>query len=253
MNRYVALLITLLLPLTVQAEIIGQSVRYTHEGEAFEGYLAFNEALGADQPAVIIIHDWDGLGEYEKTRARMLARQGYAAFAVDLFGEGIRPESIDQRRALTGALYADRTRMRALLEAGLDAAGSHDAVDPANAVTIGYCFGGAAALEWARAGGDLAGFVSFHGGLGTPDGQDYRQTSAPVLILHGSNDSVAPMSDVAALATQLDADAVDYRMEIYGGARHAFTDWDNAERYDPAADLQSWQTLGDFLGQTLGR
>ena len=238
-------------PAIAQAEIVTETVRYSHGDQAFEGYAAYNSALGEGQPTVIILHDWDGLGDYEKARAEMLAQAGYAAFAVDLFGEGVRPESIERRRELTNALYADRDRMRALMEAGLGAAGDQSAIDIDTAVAIGYCFGGASALEWARAGSDLEGFVSFHGGLGTPDGQSYEQVQAPLLVLHGSNDQIAPMSAVADLATRLDEDGVDYDMEIYGGARHAFTDWHASERYDADADLKSWAAMMDFLGQAL--
>lgn len=251
--RAMATALVALIPGLVQAEIVSEAVSYSHEGESFEGYAAYNEAFGSDQPTVIIIHDWDGLGDYEKARAEMLARQGYAAFAIDLFGEGVRPERIERRRELTNALYADRERMRALMDAGLSAADGEAAMDTDAAVAIGYCFGGAAVLELARSGATMEGFVSFHGGLNTPDGQDYTQVQSPLLILHGSNDQVAPMSDVAALSSRLDQDGADYRMEIYGGARHAFTDWEATERYDADADLQSWQTMMDFLGQALSQ
>ncbi|MEX0449062.1 dienelactone hydrolase family protein [Spiribacter sp. 221] len=235
----------------LHAEIVSKPVSYTHGDAAFEGYIAYNRALGDDQPTVVIVHDWDGLGEYERMRARMLAHEGYAAFAIDLFGEGVRPESIERRRELTGALYADRDRMRALIDSGMDAAFDQRATDIAKMVAIGYCFGGAVVLEMARAGLPLEGFVSFHGGLGTPEGQDYTDVQGELLILHGSNDAVAPMEDISSLADRLDADGVDYQIEIYGGARHAFTDWEAEDRYDPQADLKSWQALRTFLGDTL--
>jgi dienelactone hydrolase len=251
LHSVTAAAVMVLLPAIAQAEIVTETVRYSHGEQAFEGYAAYNSALGSEQPTVIIIHDWDGLGDYEKARAEMLAQAGYAAFAVDLFGAGVRPQSIERRRQLTNALYADRDRMRALMESGLDAADNQSAIGADTAVAIGYCFGGAAALEWARSGADLEGFVSFHGGLATPDGQTYEQVQAPLLILHGSNDQVAPMSDVADLAARLDEDSVAYDMEIYGGARHAFTDWHASQRYDASADLKSWAAMMDFLGQAL--
>mgnify|MGYP006439646407 CR=1 FL=1 len=243
--------IVAVLSAAAKAEIVTESVRYSHGGEAFEGYTAYNDALGDEQPTVIIVHDWDGLGDYEKTRAEMLARSGYAAFAIDLYGAGIRPERVERRRELTNALYADRARMRALMESGLEAAGTQQAMNTDNAVAIGYCFGGAAVLELARSGAALDGFVSFHGGLGTPKGQNYEQVAGPLLILHGSSDQVAPMSDVADLTSRLDEDGATYTMEIYGGARHAFTDWGAPDRYNASADLQSWATMERFLGQAL--
>ena len=241
----------LAVPQALHAEIVAEPVLYTHEDAAFEGYVAYNRALGENQPTVVIVHDWDGLGEYERARARMLAREGYAAFAIDLFGEGIRPERIDRRRELTGALYADRDRMRALVDAGMEAAFNQRATDIAEMAAIGYCFGGAVVLEMARAGLPLEGFVSFHGGLDTPEGQDYTDVQGDLLILHGSRDTVAPMADLSSLAEALDADGANYRIEIYGGARHAFTDWEAEDRYHPQADLQSWTALRGFLAETL--
>ena len=235
----------------LQAEMVAETVTYTHDDTAFEGYIAYNRSLGNRQPTVLIVHDWDGLGEYERTRARMLAREGYTAFAIDLFGAGVRPEAIERRRELTNALYADRDQMRTLVDAAMDAAFNHRATDIAEIVAIGYCFGGAVVLEMARAGMSLEGFVSFHGGLGTPKDQNYSRVQGDLLILHGSNDAVAPMEDVVTLTKTLDAESVDYRVEIYGGARHAFSDWEAEERYDPAADLQSWQALRTFLNKTL--
>ncbi|WP_119166068.1 dienelactone hydrolase family protein [Algihabitans albus] len=231
------------------AQIAGETVAYEIDGERFEGYVARNPALAGDLPVVVVIHDWDGLGAYEERRAEMLAEAGYAAIALDLYGAGIRPETLEERRARTGALYADRERMRRLMTGGIEAL-LGEGMDGERLVTMGYCFGGAAALELARSGAEALGFVSFHGGLGTPDGQDYGAVTAPVLILHGSADPVAPMSEVADLATRMDEAGVVHSMEIYGGADHAFTVWDG-ERYDGAADLASWETFLRFLDEQL--
>lgn len=230
--------------------IVGEAVVYEVGGAAYDGYYVRNSALGDDQPVVMIVHDWDGLGDYEKRRARMLAEQGYAAFAVDLYGRGIRPRTTEEKRVRSGALYKDRAEMRARLAGALAQVSRLDGADPERVVAIGYCFGGSAVLELARAGRDLDGFVSFHGGLSTPSGQDYRNVRGPLLILHGSQDSVAPMAEVARLAGELDRDGAAYTFEIYGGARHAFTEWDG-DRYQARADLASWDALMDFLETTL--
>ncbi|PWG64873.1 dienelactone hydrolase family protein [Spiribacter halobius] len=241
----------LAMPLAASAEIVSGNVVYEVDGERFEGYHARNTALGDDQPTVFIVHDWDGLTDYEKRRAEMLAEQGYAAFAVDMFGEGVRPESVDHRRALTGALYEDRERMRELVQAGLDAMAEQSGFDPDRVVAMGYCFGGTVTLEMARAGMDVDGFVTFHGGLGTPEGQDYGDVPAPILVLHGTRDQAVTMEDVTDLVGRLDAEGVDFRMELYGGARHAFTVF-GGDRYQPTADLRSWEALQDFLADRIG-
>lgn len=240
--------------LTARANITGESIVYTIDGQPYEGYFVRNEGFGDDQPIVMIIHDWNGLDDYEQRRAQMLAERGYAAFAVDLYGQGVRPTNVEESRAESGKLYADRETLRTRLFASLAAAQGMAGVDPDRVAVIGYCFGGAAALEFARAGADLDGFVSFHGGLETPEGQDYSQVQGPVLVLHGADDPVAPMTQVASLADAMTAGGVDFSMEIYGGARHSFTVWGadrDSSRYDPQADVQSWDAMLAFFAEEL--
>ncbi|TVQ55572.1 MAG: dienelactone hydrolase family protein [Rhodobacteraceae bacterium] len=212
---------------------------------AFEGY--FVPAEGEAQGLVVIVHDWDGLDAYEATRARMIAEMGYDAFALDLFGAGVRPDTLDGRRAATGALYADRAEMRARLTAGLEEA---QALSGAGAATVvmGYCFGGAATLELARSGlGEgIVGFVSFHGGVDTPEGQSWPADAAPVLILHGGADQNPSMADVAQLSVELEAAGVDYEIAVYAGAPHAFTVF-GSDRYRERADRLSWAAFSRFL------
>jgi dienelactone hydrolase len=139
--------------------------------------------------------------------------------------------------------------MRSLLNAALEAAKAQGA-DSANAVAMGYCFGGAAVLELARSGADLKGFVSFHGGLTTPEGQDYAQTKGKLLILHGTADTSVTMEHFAALAAALEEKGVAHEMITYGGAPHAFTVF-GTERYREDADKKSWRRFGEFLSETL--
>jgi dienelactone hydrolase len=224
----------------------GRAAPYQINGEEFEGYYV-SPAAGA--PLVLLIHDWDGLNAYEVKRAEMLSAMGYAVFAADLFGKGVRPDAMEERRRLTGALYQDRTRLRALLQGALAAASAQGGnID--NAVAIGYCFGGAVVLELARAGADLKGFVSFHGGLTTPGGQDYSQTKGSLLILHGSADTSVTMEHFAQLAVELEQAGVAHEMITYGGAPHAFTVFGEA-RYRKDADRKSWQRFNEYLAETL--
>jgi dienelactone hydrolase len=246
-----ATVLTVGLARVARADIVTESVVYTIDGQPYEGYFAINQGFGDNQPLVMIVHDWNGLDNYEMRRAQMLAEQGYAAFAVDLYGQGVRPRNPDESRAESGKLYADRPTMRARLLAGLTQAQQQSGVDGSRVVAMGYCFGGAAVLEMARAGMDVDGFVSFHGSFETPEGQNYTQTQGRILVLHGSDDPVAPMADVAQLAAELDADGVDFDMEIYGGVDHAFTVWSDGERYDGQADRKSWRSLLTFLAETI--
>lgn len=234
-----------------QAQIVSQNIVYEIDGEPYEGYFSINQGFGEDQPLVMLVHDWDGLGDYEKRRAQMLAERGYATFAVDLYGQGIRPATTEASRQQSGQLYGDRETMRERLFAGLEQAQMMPSVDPDRVAVIGYCFGGAATLEMARAGADLDGFVSFHGGLTTPEGQTYDAVAGPLLILHGSDDPVAPIEDVAQLVKELNGANAEYTVELYGGVDHAFTVWSDAERYDPDADLRSWDAMLSFFDVNL--
>lgn len=228
------------------AATAGEPVRYRVDGLEYEGWY---EPADASRGLVLIMHDWDGLTGYEVRRAQMLAELGYDVFAADLFGVGIRPTEVADRRQHTGELYADRARMRALMRGALGAAASVGA-DPSRAVAMGYCFGGAAVLELARSGAPLAGFASFHGGLGTPEGQDYSATVGTVLVYHGSADTAVTMQDFAQLATELEAARVPHEMTTYSDAPHAFTVF-GSDRYRERADTQSWSAFTAFLAETL--
>ncbi|MBE0503000.1 MAG: dienelactone hydrolase family protein [Desulfuromonadales bacterium] len=224
----------------------GRVIPYAVNDEKFEGYYV-SPAAGA--PLVLLVHDWDGLTDYEVKRAEMLEKMGYAVFAVDLFGKGIRPAAIEERQKVTGALYSDRNRMRALLQGGLAAAKSAGG-NVKNAVAMGYCFGGTAILELARSGAELKGFVAFHGGLETPAGQDYRQTKGKVLILHGTADSSVTMEHFANLAVELETAGISHEMITYSGAPHAFTVF-GSDRYRQDADEKSWKRFGEFFHEIL--
>ena len=178
----------------------------------------------------------------------MLAAEGYAVFAADLFGAGVRPTEVKDKRQHTGELYKDRAKMRALIQGALDTAQAQGA-NTGNAVVMGYCFGGAAVLEFARLGADLKGFATFHGGLKTPEGQDYSKTKGKVLVLHGTADTAITMDQFAALANELEQHGVAHEMITYGGAPHAFTVF-GSERYREDADKKSWKRFTEFLEET---
>jgi dienelactone hydrolase len=217
------------------------------DGETFEGYRA--QAKGDSKGLVLIVHDWDGLADYEVKRADMLAAMGYDAFAVDLFGKGNRPAEVAARKKETGRLYEDRARMRRLLLGGLEEARK---AGDGKVVVMGYCFGGAAALELARSGkaGGVSGYASFHGGLTTPEGQAYPSDTPPIFIAHGGGDTSVSMDDVAALSRELEKAGVEYEIQVYSAAPHGFTEWES-DRYQKRADEESWDAFADFLAATL--
>jgi dienelactone hydrolase len=245
--RYPFILVMIFL-ISATAHAAGTTVTYDVNGSPYEGYFV---SPAPDAPLVLLIHDWDGLGDYEVKRAGMLADLGYAVFAVDLFGLGVRPAEVDARRRLTGELNKNRKKMRELLQGAL-AAAKAKGLNTDNAVAMGYCFGGGVVLELARSGENLKGFVTFHGGLKTPDGQDYSAAKGKYLILHGSADTSVTMDQFAALADQLEKAGLEHEMISYSGAPHAFTVF-GTERYRADADQKSWKRFTAYLNDTLGK
>lgn len=243
--KYIIIVI-LILGVIFSGSAYGKSITYVVNGKIFEGYFV---SPSPKSPLILLIHDWDGLTDYEIKRANMLAKLGYAVFAADLFGAGVRPTKVKDKRQHTGELFKDRKKMRAHLLGAFNTAKSRGAnVD--NAIAMGYCFGGSAVLELARTGADLKGFVTFHGGLITPAGQNYSQTKGKLLILHGTADRNITMEQFAKLAMVLEQNKVSHEMIAYSGAPHAFTVF-NSERYREDADKKSWQRFTQFLAETL--
>lgn len=221
----------------------GEAVTYSAEGREFEGYLA-----KADSPkgAVVLIHDWDGLTDYEKSRADQLAAMGYSTFAVDIYGKDVRPTTPEANKAETEKLYADRPLMVTLLQAGVKEA---QAQGLPQAVVIGYCFGGAAALQLAAAQPEgVIGYGTFHAGLGQVKDVDFTAAKAPVRLWHGGADPAAPLPDLAAVGERLNAAGTPWRATVYGGARHTFT-VPGSKDYVEAADKDSWAQFGAFLAE----
>jgi len=244
--RYFIYVFLLLSVSTVAFAGTGAPVTYQVDGQSYEGYYI---SPSDHAPFVLLIHDWDGLTDYEIKRANMLADLGYAVFALDLFGAGVRPTEVKDKRQHTGELYQNREKMRALMKAALNTAKSKGA-NIENAVVMGYCFGGAAVLELARSGAELKGFATFHGGLKTPPGQNYNNTRGKILIMHGSADTAVTLDQFVDLAKELESAGVDHEMITYGGANHAFTVF-GGDRYQAAADKKSWKRFTEFLADTL--
>lgn len=241
-----ALIFCLSMMMTFSVYASGSYVEYKMGGISYEGYYI---SPSSNAPLIMMVHDWDGLTDYEVKRANMLAELGYAVFAVDLFGKDVRPKTTKEKVKLTGALYGNRDKMRSILKAAISKAQDQGG-NISNAVTIGYCFGGAVALELARSGVDMKGFVTFHGGLKTPKGQDYSKAKGKMLILHGSADTSVTMDHFSALAKEFESNKISHEMISYSGAPHAFTVF-GSSRYRADADEKSWNRFLDYLKEVV--
>ena len=242
---------------TMYAAVQTKIVEYKQGDAVLEGYLAWDDAVEGRRPGVLVVHEWMGLGDYAKGRARKLAEMGYVAFAADIYGKGIRPKTPQEATAESGAYKKDRLLMRARVHAGLDTLRSNPLCDPQRIAAIGYCFGGTCVLELARSDADIAGVVSFHGGLDTPTPADAKNIKCKVLVLHGGDDPHVPPKDVAAFEDEMRSAGVDWQLVVYGGAVHGFTnpasgnDKSRGAAYDAKADRRSWEAMKVFFAEVL--
>jgi dienelactone hydrolase len=255
MKALLATFLALARAVTVNAAIHTETIEYKQGDTTLEGWLAYDDAISGKRPGVLIVHQWKGLGDYEKKRAEMLARLGYIAFAADVYGKGLRPQTSQEAGAQAGKFRSNRALLRARCQAGLDALRQQALTDPKRIAAIGYCFGGTAVIELARSGADIAGVVSFHGGLDSPSPQDGSNIKCKVLALHGADDPHVSAADLAAFENEMRAAKVDWQLVKYGGAVHAFTDWqagsDNSTgaAYNERADRRSWEVMKEFFGE----
>ncbi len=239
---------------SVQAKIVTQSIEYKQGDTTLEGYLAYDDAVSSKRPGVLIVHQWLGLTDYEKHRAEQLAALGYVAFCADIYGKGVRPKNVSEAGAEATKYKSDRQLLRARVNAGLDELKKNELVDTKRIAAIGYCFGGTTVIELALSGADIAGVVSFHGGLDAPNPADAKNIKCKVLALAGADDPFQNPNDLSAFESEMRDAKVDWQITFYGGAVHAFTQpnpgFVNAgAKYNEKADRRSWQAMKDFFAE----
>ena len=242
-----------------EAKVVTKEVPYGHNKVKLVGYLAYDDAAKGKRPGVLVVHEWWGLNEYAKKRARQLAGIGYVAFAVDMYGEGKVTTHPQQAGEWTKMITGNVSQWQERANAGLDVIKKDPRVDPKRIAAIGYCFGGATVQQMAYSGADLRGVVSFHGSpLPVPEGQA-KQVKAKILILHGASDPLVKDAQIQNYVAAMEKCGLDWQMIFYGGAKHSFTNPDadkagmDALKYSPSADKRSWEHMKLFFNEVLSK
>jgi dienelactone hydrolase len=235
-----------------------ETITYAAAGTTLRGYLASDGTAAGKRPGVLVVHEWWGLNDYIRRRARMLAELGYTALAIDMYGDGTVADNPTDAGKLMNGVLADMRSGEARFKAAYERLQAEPSVDAARVAAIGYCFGGAVVLHAARIGLPLAGVVSFHGALGSLHKPAPGSVRAKVLVCHGAADSLVSEAEVAGFKAEMDHARADYRLVAYQNALHGFTNPDataNGKRYglplayDPEADRRSWEDMRNFLSR----
>jgi dienelactone hydrolase len=246
--------------ISARSSVVTRAVDYEHNGVKLQGYLAYDDSKtkGGQLPGVLIVHEWWGLSDYERGRAVQLAKLGYVAFALDMYGKGVLATNPDAAGALAGQ-FRGKPLMAERAQAGLDQLVGTGLVDPSRVAAIGYCFGGSTVQALAYTGAPLAGIVSFHGGLIPASAEVAARIKAKILICHGALDPSMKKEAIDAYTKSLDDGKIDYEFVQYAGALHAFTNPEADAKaaanpgmkgfiaYSPSADHRSWADMQVFF------
>jgi dienelactone hydrolase len=263
MKRFGLMLVLLLALQTVHAAVKGEEVQYKSGNTVLKGYLAWDDAVKGKRPGVLVVHEWWGHNEYARKRARLLAELGYTALALDMYGDGLQAHHPDDAGKFSGEVRKNLTLTKQRFDAAQQVLKEHPTVDAKNIAAIGYCFGGTIVLEMALEGEDLKGVASFHGGLDIDQPTKAGKVKARILILTGEADPFVPAAQVEAFKKELEAAKANYRVVVYPGAKHSFTNPDAdkfaqqfnmpALAYNAVADNESWVEMQTFFKQIFAK
>jgi dienelactone hydrolase len=246
---------------TTAVHLKEDNITYSGDNINMNGYVVYNDSSQEKRPAVLVVHEWWGMNDYSKSRAKQLAELGYVAMAVDMYGDGKTADDPQGAGKLATPFYMNPALTKTRLDAAIAKLKTYPQVDTNNIAAIGYCYGGYCVLNAAKLGENLKGVVSFHGNLSGVK-PDKNLLKAKVLVLHGEADPIVKPEEVATFKHEMDSIGADYTFKSYPNAKHAFTNpkADTVESkyhigvgYNAEADKQSWQEMKDFLQKLFGK
>jgi dienelactone hydrolase len=239
---------------TAVPQLKEDNISYSADTVTMNGYVVYADSTTEKRPAVLVVHEWWGLNDYAKKRARQLTELGYIAMAVDMFGNGRTADNPDQAMALAMPFYQNPQLAKTRLDAALAKLKSYPQTDTSRIAAIGYCYGGYSVLNAAKLGADLNGVVVFHGNLG--GAPPIRPMKAEVLVCNGGDDKLVPEQEINSFKKQMDSVGRSYTFKSYPGALHSFTNSlasENGKKfnmplaYNAEADKNSWNDMKEFL------
>jgi dienelactone hydrolase len=225
-------------------------IDYKQGDTSLSGYLVYDDAAQGRRPGVLMIHDRSGFSAGTLADAEMIAKLGYVVFAEDIFGKGVVHKTVPEMMDTIAIYDKDRALMRARALSGLDVLKAQPMVDATKLASVGYCFGGTTGIELMETGAPLLGFISVHGAFQNFAPDAAKNIKGRVLILHGAEDPVAPMEEVDKVISQFRAAKVDFEVNLYSGAAHAFTNPQNPS--EVRADEEYKVAMSRFLKDLLG-
>ncbi len=236
-------------------KVKGMEVTYATDSTNLKGYIAFDENKKGKRPAILIVHEWWGHNNYVRERADSLAKLGYTAFAVDMYGDGKQADHPSDAGKFAGAVFSNMDEAQARFQAAIDLLKEQESVDADKLAAIGYCFGGSVALTMANSGMDLDAVAAFHSGVGLPVPPN-KNLKAKVLVCNGADDPFISPESITAFKSAMDSIGASYEYIAYPGVVHSFTSKEadaNGEKfnlplkYDADADQKSWASLQKLL------
>ncbi len=240
--------------------IVGTEVTYEGDSITMKGYVAYDSTIAGPRPGVIVVHEWWGHNQHARNSADKLAKAGYIAFAVDMYGDGKQVSHPQDAGTFATAVMEDFEGAKARFDAAVKALKANPACDTARIAAVGYCFGGGIVLNLARQGADLDAVATFHGSIGAIEPATPGSVKGHILVMNGADDPFVAAEAIAEFKEEMEAAGVTYEFVNYPGAVHAFTNPEATAKgkefnlpleYNAEVDSLSWLKLESFLGSTL--